>query len=148
MARDLNSILIVGRLTADCEFKITPSGKELAKFRIANNRSFGQSDQQREETGFFDVLLWGKLAGAIKTYLVKGKQIGIQGRLQQSRWEQDGQPRSRVEIVAENVQMFSSGASGSGGGNYSSQKQSSPRSPEPSYPEPEPMGPSNEEIPF
>ena len=101
MGRDLNSVLIVGRICSDPEFKVTPNGKELLKFRLANNSAYS------DDANFFDVTIWGKTAAALKEYLLKGKQIATQGRLQQKRWEtKDGQKRSQVGIVAENVQLL------------------------------------------
>jgi len=101
MARDLNSVFVVGRLTADAEFRVTPTGKELLKCRIANNSAYS------DDANFFEVAIWGKTAVALKDYMLKGKQIAIQGRLQQQRWTNaEGQQRSKVEIVAENVQLL------------------------------------------
>ncbi len=101
MAKDLNCTFIVGRIANDPEFKITPNGKELLKFRIANNPQFS------DDANFFDVSVWGKTAAAIKDYMAKGKQVAVQGRLQQQRWTNaEGQQRSKVEIVAENVQLL------------------------------------------
>jgi single-strand DNA-binding protein len=118
MARDLNSVFIIGRLSQDPEFKMTSNGKELLKFSVANNRSFGQNEGNND-ANFFNVLAWGKLATVMKEFLTKGKQIAIQGRLQQNRWEQDGQNRSRVEIVAENIQLLGGTGGGGGGQSYS-----------------------------
>jgi single-strand DNA-binding protein len=104
MARDLNSVFVVGRLTGNPEFKMTASGKELLKCRIANNRS-----KEPNDANFFDLALWGKTAAALKDYLVKGKQIAVTGRLQYDSWESDGKRNSRVVIVGENVQLLGGG---------------------------------------
>lgn len=103
MAKDLNCTFVIGRIASDPEFKVTQNGKELLKFRIANNPPYS------DDANFFDVSVWGKTASAIKDYMVKGKQIAIQGHLQQQRWTAaDGQHRSRVEIVADSVQFLGS----------------------------------------
>jgi single-strand DNA-binding protein len=118
MSRDMNSVVIVGRLTRDPEFKTTQSGKELLKFSIANNRKSGE----RDETSYFDVSLWGKFAAVMKDYLERGKQVIVQGRLVQNRWEQDGQTRSKVEIVADNLQLIGGNAGGGQGGQRAPQQ--------------------------
>jgi single-strand DNA-binding protein len=106
MARDLNSTLVVGRLTRDPDYKVTQSGAELLTFSIANNRVVGSGQSQREEVSYFDVTLWGKFATVMKDYLSKGKQVIVQGRLIQQRWDQDGQTRSKVIIAADNLQLL------------------------------------------
>ena len=65
-----------------------------------------------DEAHFFDIVLWGKTAESLNQYLVKGKQVGIEGQLRQNRWEQDGQARSKVEIFATNVMLLGSGSGG------------------------------------
>ncbi len=109
MASDINNIFIVGRLVRDAEFKTINSGTMLCKFSIASNRAVKQNDEWKTEVSFFDVVLWGKRAEALSKYLVKGKQIAVDGILVQNRWEQEGQTRSKVEILANNIQLFSSG---------------------------------------
>ena len=63
-----------------------------------------------EEAHYFDIVLWGKQGEALNQYLIKGKQVAIEGELRQNRWEQDGQSRSKVEIVANNIQLLGSGS--------------------------------------
>jgi len=114
MANDINSVVLVGRLTRDAELKYTANGTAVCKFSIAVNRSRKTGDSWGEEAHFFDIVLWGRQGEAIHQYLGKGKQIGVQGELRQSRWEQNGQNRSKVEIHALNVQLL--GGSSTGGG--------------------------------
>jgi len=104
--QDINSVTIVGRLTRDAELKMTAGGTACAKFSIAVNRRKKQGDSWVDEASFFDAVLWGKLAEAMQQYLTKGKQVAIQGELRQSRWEQEGQKRSRVEINVDNLQLL------------------------------------------
>ena len=111
---DINRVIIVGRLTRDAELKYTSGGSPVAKFGLAVNRRRKVGDQWEEEANFFDVVVWGRTAEALNQYLVKGKQIGVEGELRQDRWEQDGQKRSRVEIVASNI-MLLGGRGGEGG---------------------------------
>lgn len=103
---DINKVILVGRLVRDAELKYTNSGFAVGKFSLAVNRRRKSGDQWVEEAGFFDVVLWGKTAEALNQYLVKGKQVAIDGELRQNRWEQDGQPRSKVEISAHNIQLL------------------------------------------
>ena len=113
MASDLNSVTIVGRLTRDAELKTTNSGVAICNFSIANGRSRKKGDEWVEETSFFDAFLIGRRAEALHKYLVKGKQVGIAGSLQQDRWEKDGQKRSRVKIVVDDLQLFGGKSDGS-----------------------------------
>lgn len=103
---DYNHVGIIGRLTRDVELTYLNTGTALAKMSIATNRSIKQNDEWKDEVSFFNVILWGKRAEALSTYLLKGKQILIAGTLKQNRWEKDGQTRSRVEIVADRIQLL------------------------------------------
>lgn len=103
MSNDLNKVFIIGRLVRDPELKYTQSGTAVANFSVANGRKF----QDKEETSFFSVIAWSKLADLVCQYCKKGSQIGIEGRLQQRSWEdKEGKKRSTVEIVADNVQFL------------------------------------------
>lgn len=116
---DVNQVTLIGRLTRDAELKYTSNGFAIASFAIAVNRRRKNGDQWVEEASFFDINLFGKSAEGLKQYLVKGKQIAIEGELRQDRWEQDGQPRSKVVVIANNVQLLG-GNPGSSGTQYSS----------------------------
>ena len=121
---DVNQVVIVGRLTRDAELKYTSNGFAIGSFSIAVNRRRKNGEQWVEEGNFFDINLFGKPAETLNQYLVKGKQVAIQGELRQDRWEQDGQPRSKIVIVANNVQLLGGNSGGSGmqqqaGGGYS-----------------------------
>ena len=119
MAANLNVVVLIGRLTRDAELKYLSSNTAVSKFSLAVNRRKRSGDQWVEETDFFDITVWGKTAEALNQYLVKGKEIGVEGELRQSRWEQDGQSRSRIEIHARNIQLLGGGGSGgqrTGGG--------------------------------
>ena len=103
---DINHAVLIGRLTRDAELKYTNSGTAICRISIAVNRRRKVDEQWTEEANFFEVVIWGKMGESIAQYLVKGKQVGIEGELRQNKWEQDGQPRSKVEIVANNVQLL------------------------------------------
>jgi len=113
---DLNHVVLIGRLTRDAEIKYTAGGQAVCKFSIAVNRRKKVGDQWEDEANFFDIVLWGKQGESLQSYLVKGKMVGIEGELRQDRWQQDGQNRSKIEIVANYIQLL-------GGGQYSQDKQ-------------------------
>lgn len=116
---DVNHVILIGRLTRDAELKYTSGGMAVCKFAIAVNRRKKSGEQWVEEASFFDIVLWGRSGETLNQYLVKGKQIAVEGELHQNRWEQDGQARNKIEIMASNVQLLG-GTSGSGGGSSGS----------------------------
>jgi len=120
MAADINHVVLVGRLTRDAELKSIASGQAVCKFSIAVNRSKKNGEQWEDEPNFFDVVLWGRRGEALHQYLNKGKLVGIDGELRQDRWQQDGQNRSKVEIVANNIQLLGGGPGGGGSSGGSS----------------------------
>ncbi|MDR1802563.1 MAG: single-stranded DNA-binding protein [Treponema sp.] len=115
---DINRVVLVGRLTRDAELKYTATGQAVCKFSVAVNRRRKNGDQWEEEASYFDVVVWGRSGESLNQYLLKGKAVGIDGELRQDRWQQDGQNRSKVEIVASNIQLLggSQGSNGPGGG--------------------------------
>ncbi|MDR0639207.1 MAG: single-stranded DNA-binding protein [Spirochaetaceae bacterium] len=117
---DLNRVVLIGRLTRDAETKFVQNGQAVCKFSLAVNRKRKVGDQWEDEVSFFDAVLWGRQAETLSQYLIKGKQIALDGELKQDRWEQDGQKRSKVEIVVNNIQLLGSsqGMGGQGGGSY------------------------------
>jgi len=117
---DVNHVVLIGRLTRDAELKYTAGGQAVCKFSIAVNRRKKNGDQWEDEANFFDIVLWGKQGESLQSYLVKGKMIGVDGELRQDRWQQDGQNRSKVEIVASYIQLLGGGGGGSGGGDRQS----------------------------
>jgi len=116
---DLNHVVLIGRLTRDAEIKYTSGGQAVCKFSIAVNRRKKSGDQWEDEANFFDIVLWGKQGESLQSYLVKGKMVGIDGELRQDRWQQEGQNRSKIEIVASYVQLLGGGGSGSDRQSYS-----------------------------
>lgn len=106
MAVDINVVVLVGRLTRDCELKSTPQGTSVCRFSIAVNRRKRTGDKWEDEVSYFDVVLWGRSAETLQPYLTKGRQVSIEGELRQNRWEQDGKTNSKVEVVANNVQLL------------------------------------------
>ena len=106
---DLNRVTLIGHLTRDAELRSLTSGQAVCKFSIAVNHSRRNGEQFENVANFFDVVVWGKQAETLHQYLVKGKAIAVDGELRQDRWQQDGQNRSKVEIVANHVQLLGGG---------------------------------------
>ena len=106
MASDLNCVILIGRLTKDIELRYTSGGTACGKFSLAVNKKRKQGEQWVDEVSFLDIVVWGKSAENLAQYLVKGKQVAVEGELHQNRWEQDGQSRSKIEINANNVQLL------------------------------------------
>ena len=102
-----NKVILMGNLTRDPELRYTPGGTAVANFGLAVNRRLGQGDERREEVCFVDIVAFGRQAEMAGEYLSKGRMVLIEGRLQWRSWEgQDGQKRSKHEVVAENVQFM------------------------------------------
>lgn len=107
MAQDINSVFEIGRLVRDPEVKYTTSGTAKMELSIAVNRSIKEGDAWVLRPSYFDVEFWGKRAESINQFLHKGKQIGISGYLDQKRWTSpEGQNRSKIVIVAENIELL------------------------------------------
>jgi single-strand DNA-binding protein len=119
----------MGNLTRDPELRQTPNGQNVTSFSLALNRSYKDSSGEwQEATDYIDIVCWGPLAERVAQYLSKGRRCLVQGRLQSRSWEQDGQKRSKVEVLATDVTFLDSRGggddSGSGGGNNSAGYQS------------------------
>lgn len=96
-----NTVTVVGNVTRDPELRFTPNGAAVANFGLAWNRK-GQNDE--EVVSFFDVTCWSGLAENVAESITKGSRVVVYGRLDQRSWEnQDGERRSKVEIVADDV---------------------------------------------
>ena len=114
MATDINSVVLVGRLTRDAMLRYSSSGAGFLSFTVAVNRSKRNADGSwTDEPSFIDCVYFGQNSQSISQYLVKGKQVAVQGELRQSKWETDGQQRSRVEIFVNNLTLLGQGQGGS-----------------------------------
>jgi single-strand DNA-binding protein len=117
MARSFNQVILMGNLTRDPELRQTPNGQSVCSFSLALNRSYkGADGNWTEATDYIDVVAWGPLGERVAQYLTKGRPCLVNGRLQSRSWEQDGQKRSKVEVVAQDV-TFLGGAGGGEGAN-------------------------------
>lgn len=100
---DLNSVALTGRLTADPELKEFGEGKQVANFSLAvNEYKKGDGDA----VSFVPVTVWNKTAEVANNFLKKGSRVAIKGRFQQQRWEQDGQKRSKIQIICESLTLL------------------------------------------
>lgn len=121
MARSVNQVTLMGNLTRDPEVRQTPSGQSVCSFSLALNRAYkDQSGEWQEATDYIDCVAWGPLGERIAQYLSKGRRALVQGRLQSRSWEQDGQKRSKVEVLANDVTFLDgrSDSEGSQGGSF------------------------------
>ena len=120
MAASVNRVVVVGNLTRDPELRHTPSGTPVCSLRIAvNTRRKDASGQWADKANYFSVSVFGQQAENCAQYLAKGRPVAIDGRLEWREWEQDGNKREAVEIVADSVQFLGSRGDGdvAGGGN-------------------------------
>ena len=102
---NLNKVMIIGNVGTDPEMRFTPNGSPVTSFRIATSRAYTSAEGERkQETEWFTVTAWNKLAESCNQFLTKGRRAYVEGRLRTRTWEgQDGQKRTRVEIMAERV---------------------------------------------
>jgi single-strand DNA-binding protein len=104
---NLNKVFLMGNLTRDPELRYVPSGAPVATFGLAVNRRFvTQQGEKKDEVCFVRVVVFGKQAESCSQHLSKGRLVFIEGRLQYRSWEQDGQKRSMLDIVADRVQFL------------------------------------------
>lgn len=121
-----NKVILMGNLTRDPEVRFTRDGAPVASFTLAINNRYRQDAESKDDVSFIDIVAFGKQADLVKNYLEKGAPVLIEGRLQQRRWEQEGQKRSKVEVVAQGVTFIGSARRGgtSVGGSTSEEESS------------------------
>ena len=115
----LNKVFLLGNLVRDPDLRGLPSGQSVCELRMAVSRRYvNGSGQETEETCFVDVVVWGKSAKNCKQYLAKGSQVMVEGRLQLDQWEDrnGGGMRSRLRVIAEQVQFMNRRSNGEGEG--------------------------------
>jgi len=103
-----NRVILAGNLVRDPETRFLPSGLAVTSFGLAVNHRYKSNNEVKEEVSFFDVVVFGKMGENCAEYLSKGRPVLVEGRLRQRRWEADGVKRSKIEIVADNVQFLGS----------------------------------------
>jgi len=140
---NLNRVLLIGNLTRDPETKYTPKGTAVTDIGLAVNRAWkDDSGEKKEEVTFVDVTLWGRQAEVAQEYLKKGRAVFIEGRLHLDTWDdrQSGQKRSRLRVIAENLQMLGSrddSGPATSAGNQSPQRQAAAPQARPTAPAPQ-----------
>ena len=103
----LNRAFLMGNLTRPPEVRYAPSGKAVAEMRMAINRRYKTSTgEEKDETCFVNVVVWGRQAESCGQYLSKGSAVFVEGRLQYEEWEKEGQKNSRLRVVADRVQFM------------------------------------------
>jgi single-strand DNA-binding protein len=109
----------MGNLTRDPELRQTPGGQSVCSFSLALNRSYKDAaGEWQEATDYIDIVAWGPLGERVAQYLGKGRRCLVQGRLQSRSWEQEGQKRSKVEVLANDVTFLDGRGEGGEGGGY------------------------------
>src|SRR3989449_5074509 len=142
----VNKVILVGNLGRDAELRYTPSGAAVATINMATTEVWNdKAGQRQEKTEWHRVVLWGKSAESLAEYLVKGKQIYVEGRLQTRQWDdKDGNKRYTTEIRGDRIVLLGGGG---GGRNQSIERSGDPAMPHGSTPEPsEPL--TEDDIPF
>ena len=109
-----NKVIMLGNLTKDPDLRYTGQGTPVCNFRLAVNSKFGEN---KDETLFIDIVVWGKQAETCAQYLTKGRSVLVEGRLIERSWEKDGQKHSKMEINA-NAVRFLGGSKGDGKAAY------------------------------
>jgi len=107
----MNSVSMIGRFVTDPEVKSSTAGNTIVNFRFAVDRPISKEDRAagKQASDFFTMVAYGKTADTIAAHMTKGRQAGIRGRAQCRQWEQDGQKRSAVEFVVEQMTFISDG---------------------------------------
>lgn len=126
MAKGFNKVILMGNLTRDPETRQTPSGQSVTNFSLAISRTWkGQDGSTQEAVSFIDCVAWGRTGEVIAQYIQKGRPILVSGRLDQRSWEQDGNKRSKVEVIVEDFNFVGGGAGDAGGSPSTSSSSSS-----------------------
>jgi len=113
----VNKVILVGNLGKDAEVRVTPGGQSVASFSIATTENWTSKEgEKKEQTEWHRIVLWGKTADSLQPYLVKGKQIYLEGRLQTRQWEKEGQKHYTTEVKADKIVLLGGGAGRGGSG--------------------------------
>ncbi len=123
-----NKVFLIGRLTRDPETRYTPSGIAVCRFTVAVSRTFKPQGAEGDTADFLRVVAWRRLGEVCGEYLKKGRLVEIEGKLQVSSWERNGEKQTMVEIVADGMQMLERKGDGghSSGGSFASGADTAP----------------------
>lgn len=116
--------MLAGNLTRDCDVRSTASGMPVVTFGIAVNERVKNGDQWEDRPNFFDCVFFGTRAEKLAQYISKGSKVAVEGKLRWSQWEKDGQKRSKVEVIVDDIELMS-------GGQQSQQQQAPQYAPQP-----------------
>ena len=147
---NLNKAMLIGNLTRNPEVRTTPTGQTVCSFGLATNRRYNDAQgNKQEQVEYHNVVAWGKLAEICGQYLVKGKKVYVEGRLQTRKWNaQDGTEKQRTEIVMDTMQMLDRAGGSSSQSTRTAEPAFAAASPEPGVPDTSGEGIKVEEIPF
>ena len=139
----VNKVILIGNLGRDAEVRFTPGGQAVATLNLATTEQWNDREGQRQEkTEWHRIVLWGKPAEALQQYLVKGKQIYVEGRLQTRQWDdKDGNKRYTTEVKADRITLLGGGGGGGRMGGVDREAASS-------VPMHEPVDVPEDDIPF
>jgi single-strand DNA-binding protein len=106
----MNKVILIGRLGKDSEVKFLPNGGDpMAKFSLATSETWMKDGERQEKTEWHNCVLFGKQAESLGQYLVKGKEIAVEGKLTTRKWEKDGQDHYATEVKVDRVTLLSGG---------------------------------------
>jgi single-strand DNA-binding protein len=122
----LNKIMLIGNLGRDPELTMTSEGTPVVKFSLAVSRTFTVRGEKKDETEWFNIVAWSKLAEICEKYLHKGSKVYIEGRLTQRKYtDREGAQRTAVEVIANDMKMLDSKSSAGGTGSYAASSSAS-----------------------
>lgn len=101
-----NRVILIGNITKDVDIRYTPAGTAVATMRLAVTSKCKQGDEMKEDTLFIDAVVFGRQAESCGQYLSKGSPVLVEGRLREKRWEFEGQPKSKFEVLANSVRFL------------------------------------------
>lgn len=143
MASDVNSVAITGNLTREPELRATTGGMQILRFGMAvNDRRKTQSGEWEDVPNFIDCVTFGKRAEALAKLLSKGQKVAVSGQLRYSSWEKDGQKRSKIEVIAQEVVLLSQRSQ------QNAQQNTAPKAAPAPMQQPQPASVYDEDIPF
>lgn len=153
MARGVNKVILVGNLGADPEVRYSANGNAVTKIRLATSEQWKdkQTCEMQERTEWHRVTAFGRLAEVMGEYLKKGSQVYIEGKLQTSQYQKEGQTHYSTDIIASEMQMLGSRPNGQSGGGFGGGQQSRPQQPPAGQAHDRPAGSADDfddDIPF
>jgi single-strand DNA-binding protein len=121
---DINKVIVTGRVTRNSELRQTPNGTSVTDVSVVSNRIWTKNGERQEEATFVDVTIWGKQAETLSPMLTKGRHVMVEGRMKLNSWETDeGVKRSKLTLVAENINLTPNNPNPQGGAQSQEQSQ-------------------------